>query len=90
MGWRGEARREGKRRAKAVREGHPEWVQYPRTRPRAVAAGVDFFFTGKMCKNRHISLRAVRGSRCVECEGTTDDVSPKVADFIRNWIAPTK
>lgn len=90
MGWRGEARWEGKRRAKAASVGHPEWAQYPRTRPRSVAAGLDFFFSGKMCKNRHISLRAVKGSRCVECEGNANDVSPEIADFLHDWIDPTQ
>jgi len=81
-----EHHKEGQRRRKAQLAGHPEWMVYPRTRPRALKAGVDFFFSGRMCKNRHYNLRTVLGSRCVACESKAQDVSPSLAAFMRDWL----
>ena len=79
-----EHHKEGPRKRKANLAGHPEWMEYPRTRPKALKAGVDFFFSGRMCKNRHYNLRTVLGSRCVACESQAQDVSPTLATFIQD------
>lgn len=82
-----EHHKEGQRRRRAHLAGHPEWMEYPRTRPRALKAGTDFFFSGRMCKNRHYNLRSVLGSRCVACESKAKDVSPSLATFMRDWLS---
>jgi hypothetical protein len=84
-----EHHKEGQRKRRALLAGHPEWMDYPRTRPKAVKAGVEFFFTGRMCKNRHYNLRAVLGSRCVACEERTQNISPSLETFMRDWIGET-
>ena len=81
-----EHHKEGQRNRQAKLAGHPEWMKYPRTRPRALKAGTDFFFSGRMCKNRHYNLRSVLGSRCVACEDKAQDVSPSLAAFMRDWL----
>jgi hypothetical protein len=82
-----EHHKEGQRNRKARLAGHPEWMEYPRTRSRALKGGADFFFTGRMCKNRHYNLRTVLGSRCVACESMAKDVSPSLAIFMRDWLS---
>ncbi|KAE9627675.1 hypothetical protein GP644_19035 [Parasedimentitalea maritima] len=82
-----EHHKEGQRRRRANLAGHPEWMEYPRTRPRALKAGADYFFSGRMCKNRHYNLRKVLGSRCVECESEAHDISPTLASFMRDWLS---
>lgn len=81
-----EHHKEGQRKRRAQLAGHPEWMEFPRTRPKALKAGTDFFFSGRMCKNRHYNLRTVLGSRCVACEEQTQDVSPSLATFMKDWI----
>ncbi|WP_458790909.1 hypothetical protein [Yoonia sp. MH D7] len=83
-----EHHKEGQRKRRAQLAGHPEWMEYPRTRPKALKAGTDFFFSGRMCKNRHYNLRTVLGSRCVACEDQAHNVSPSLASFIKDWIFP--
>lgn len=39
----------------------------PRTRAEALALGVTRYFTGKPCKNGHITERTVLCGRCTEC-----------------------
>jgi hypothetical protein len=83
-----EHHKEGQRKRRAQLAGHPEWMEYPRTRPKALKAGTDFFFSGRMCKNRHYNLRTVLGSRCVACQDQAQNVSPSLATFMKDWIFP--
>lgn len=49
-------------------------MDYPKTRAEAKAIGSKYYFTGKACKNGHVSIRETKGS-CVECRKKEWDLS---------------
>lgn len=44
-----------------------ELMGYPKTRKEAVAQDSTYYFTGKMCKNGHVSARFTSNKNCVMC-----------------------
>lgn len=65
LGWDHYARENARRLEAANLAGQPEWVELPATRREAKGAGM--YFTGKPCKNGHISPRYSMGC-CRACQ----------------------
>lgn len=45
-----------------------EWLDLPRTRREAEESGNPYYFTGKACKNGHVSRRRTKDSNCFGCD----------------------
>lgn len=40
----------------------------PTTKRAAIKDGLDYFFTGRLCKRGHLALRHVANGRCIQCK----------------------
>jgi hypothetical protein len=45
----------------------PRNLELPETKKRAQALGLDFFYTGKKCKNGHLDKRSAQTGNCFSC-----------------------
>jgi hypothetical protein len=42
--------------------------RWPTTKRAAIKDGLDYFFTGRLCKRGHLALRHVANGRCIQCK----------------------
>ncbi len=62
LGWDHHACDRARRLEAAIAAGHPEWVELPATRPDAKGEGK--YFTGKPCRQDHVTPRYAVGVCC--------------------------